>query len=98
VLSCIVRAIDTKFGPGVREVLFWKFQEATKLSASDIPKKPDLFVKYMREIFGEGSRSIEKAITEEICEEFDVVVRGEPDFVRAIELARSKKLKEDLTG
>ena len=98
VVNCITRSIDSKYGEGVRQVLFWKFQDTTKLEVSDIPKKPQLFVDCMRQIFGTGSSSIERAITEEMCREFRIVVPGEPSFTKAVEIAKSKRLKEDLTG
>jgi hypothetical protein len=97
VLDCVTRSIDTKYGEGVRQVLFWKFQDITKLSVRDIPKKPELFVDIMRQIFGTGSGSIERAITEEIAREFKIVAPGDGSFVRAVELAKSQRLKEDLT-
>jgi hypothetical protein len=97
VLDCITRSIDTKYGEGVRQVLFWKFQDLTKLPVRDIPKKPELFVDCMKQIFGTGSSSIERAMVEEMCNEFKIVVHGEPSFVKAVEVAKSKRLKEDLT-
>jgi len=83
---------------GVREVLFWKFQDLTKLEVIDIPRKPQLFVDCMIQIFGAGAASIERTITEEMCREFKIVVPGEPSFTKAVEVAKSKRLKEDLTG
>ena len=97
VVDCVTRAIDIKYGEGVRQVLYWKFQDTTKLGIRDIPKRPDLFVNCMRQIFGAGSSSIERAITDEMVHEFKIVVPGDPSFVRAVELAKSKRLKEDLT-
>jgi hypothetical protein len=98
VVNCITRSINSKYGEGVREVLFWKFQDSTKLEVIDIPKKPQLFVDCMKQIFGAGAGSIERTITEEMCNEFKIVVPGEPSFTRAVEIAKSKRLKEDLTG
>jgi hypothetical protein len=97
VVDSITRAIDAKFGEGVRRVLFWKFEETTKLQIIDIPRKPDLFVDCMRKIFGAGADSIERAIVEGICNEFKIVVSPDAGFVRALQIAKSKRLKEDLT-
>lgn len=96
-LESITRSIDSKYGEGVRQVLFWKFQDITKLKVTDIPIKPQLFVDCMRQIFGTGSHSIERTITEEISHEFNVTVTADASFSKAVELARSKRLKEDLT-
>ncbi len=79
----------------MREVLFWKFQDSTKLEVMDIPKKPQLFVDCMKLIFGAGAASIERTITEEMCHEFRIAVPGEPSFTRAVEIAKSKRLKEE---
>ncbi len=98
VLNTVTRSIDTKYGEGVRQVLYWKFQDQTKLEPSDIAKKPQLFVDCMKQIFGTGAASIERTITEEMCHEFKIVVPGEASFTRAVEIAKSKRLKEDLTG
>jgi len=98
VLNCVTRSIDTKYGEGVRQVLYWKFQDQTKLDPVDIAKKPQLFVDCMKQIFGAGANSIERTVTEEMCHEFKIVVPGEPSFVKAVEIAKSKRLKEDLTG
>ncbi len=97
VVDCVTRSIDLKYGEGVRQVLYWKFQDLTKLKISDIPKKPQLFVECMRQLFGAGSASIERTITSEICQEFKIVVPGEPSLARAIEIAKSKRLKDYLT-
>jgi hypothetical protein len=96
-MDCITRAIESKFGEGVRQVIYWKFQEVTKLEVSDIPKKPQIFIDTIRLVFGTGSVSIERTITERICHEFKISLTGEPSFTRALQLAKSKQLKEDLT-
>jgi len=97
VISCVTRSIDAKYGEGVRQVLFWKFQDVTGLQVSDIPIKPQLFVECIQRIFGVGARSIERTITDETCHEFKIVLSGEPSFVKAVRFARSKWLKEELT-
>jgi len=98
VVDSVTRSIDSKYGEGVRQVLFWKFQDLTKLEVSDIPKKPQLFVECMQQVFGAGAASIERTITAEVCKEFKITVQANPSFTRAIEIAKSKRLKEDLTG
>jgi hypothetical protein len=97
IVDCVIRSLDSKYGEGVRQVIFWKFQDSMKQEISAIASKPELFVDCMQQIFGTRSSSIEKVITEEISREFNVTVSGEPSLVRAIETLKSKKLKEDLT-
>lgn len=96
-INCIIRSVDGKFGEGVRQVLFWKFQEVTKLGIQDIPRKPEAFVECMRMVFGAGSASIERAIVEGLVQEFKIVVPGDSGVVAALQAAKSKRLREDLT-
>jgi hypothetical protein len=97
VISAVTRSLDSKYGEGVRQVIVWRFQDRNKLEISDIPTKPGQFVDCIRQIFGTGSGSIERTITEEMCREFKIAVPGDPDFVKAVELAKTKRLKESLT-
>jgi hypothetical protein len=97
VVECVKHSIDEKFGQGVREVLFWKFEEGTKLLLTDVAVKPELFIQCMKQIFGDGSASIERTITEAVCLHFHLRFTGN-DFVKAVREARLKRFREDLTG
>lgn len=97
VIQSVIKSLDTRFGASLTQVLFWKFQENTKLRISDIPLKPDLFIECVRNVFGAGSGAIERTLTEGISHDFSINLHGEMDFVKAVQVARSSKLKGDLT-
>jgi hypothetical protein len=69
ILICIDRAFS-KFGQSVATVVYWKFQLETKLKKEDLVERPDLFCNAIRDIFKDGSKTIEAAITEELKKQF----------------------------
>jgi len=69
----------------------------TKLGIRDIPRKPEVFVECMHMVFGAGSASIERAIVEGLVNEFKIIVSGDSGVVSALQAAKSKRLREDLT-
>jgi len=81
----------------VAQILIWNFEKETKLSAADIAKKPDEFVNCIYRIFGPSASAIEKGIADEICREFNLEPAGVTGMSKAIELARTKLFKEELT-
>ena len=96
VLASIAAALE-KYGEAVNQVLIWNFEKETKLGAADIARKPQEFVNCIYRIFGPSGAAIERNITEEVCKEFKLECAGVPGFVKVVEMARSKVLREELT-
>ena len=95
-ISSVTTALE-KYGAAVSQVLIWNFENETKLSASDIARKPLEFVKCVYQIFGPSAASIERSMTEELCKEFKIDLAGVPGFAKAVEIARANALREELT-
>lgn len=96
ILKSITSAIDLKFGDGVTQVLLWSFQRDAKSGPLDIPLKPEGFQKCIRQVFGPGSKSIEDAVTREICSEFKINHTEAMDIAQAIQLIRAKAFRDEL--
>jgi len=95
VLAAIAAALE-KYGEAVNQVLIWNFEKETKLGAADISRKPQVFVDCIYRIFGPSGATIELNITEEMRKEFKLGTTDISGFVKAVEMARSKALREEL--
>ena|ERR1700730_3020562 len=74
IFSCIDRGFSS-FGTSVGTVIYWKFEFTTKLSRTDVARRPDLLSKTIREIFKDGSSIIENAIILQLRKRFHLVER-----------------------
>ena len=65
VMKCLERGFD-HYGPTTKQVVFWELDKNYKLKENKILLQPEKFVQCLRQIFGPGSKTIEKVIIEEI--------------------------------
>ena len=65
ILECIDRGLDT-FGANVRMVLYWKMEKDLNLRREDIPEKPETFTKSIENLFGAGSRIVERTLIKQL--------------------------------
>jgi hypothetical protein len=65
VTSCLERGLD-HYGPTTKQVVFWELDKNFKVKENKILMQPEKFVKCLRQMFGPGSKTIEKVIIEEI--------------------------------
>jgi hypothetical protein len=96
VLASVTTSLE-KYGAAVGQVLLWNFEKETKLSSTDIARKPQEFMNCVYRIFGPSAVSIEKGMTEELCREFKLDTSVVPGFVKAVEIGRANALREELT-
>ncbi len=65
------RGLDD-FGKGVKEVVYFRMKQLAVMERADIATKPDLFESFLKEMFGQGSRTVEKKITKILEEDFKI--------------------------
>ena len=88
----IDRGLDN-FGLGVKDVVYFRMKQLAEMNRSDIVAKPDLFESFLKEMFGEGSRTIEKKITKILEEDFKI--EKELPLADAIRQARKRIYEND---
>lgn len=64
-LTHLDKSLD-EFGPSVKPVVYFKFHEDYGLRREDICDRPDLFVKTIDSMFGEGSSFVKSHIENEM--------------------------------
>ena len=63
-------------GENVAKVIIHNVETCYSLKRNQIAKKPDLFMKALRDIFGEGSLTIERLIIENMRRKTDIPING----------------------
>ena len=64
-MSCLERGLD-HYGSTTKQVVFWELEKSYKVRENEILMQPEKFVRCLRQIFGPGSKTVEKVIIEEI--------------------------------
>lgn len=65
------------FGETTAKAVYYHLQQGYLLKFEDIPEKPQIFAKAIREIFGEaGADVIETLLVRNLCEKFGVKGQG----------------------
>lgn len=86
ILRCVERGLVT-IGVSVKQIVYWYIEDGKGLKPRDIPKNPEEFVNTLKEIFGIGASTLEKAIVREMVMEFGIALKGN-SFVEAVEEAK----------
>jgi hypothetical protein len=81
--ECFDRAL-CRFGSTFSDVVYWNFEQSTKLARSGIFRRPDLFSKTLDDVFRGGSTLIEKAIVSELKTTFQLSNRKYSGIVDAL--------------
>ena len=87
ILSCIDRGFEV-YGQNVSSVVYWGFKEKYCMGKEDVLTKPELFKALLQNMFGAGSKCIERAIVREIKECFNLNLVNFFDLSEAIKKAK----------
>jgi hypothetical protein len=88
VLEFVDRGLD-HFGPTTKQVVYWNLWIRYNLKKNEIPIRPEKFVELIREIFGDGSHSIEQVIIQEMAMSQELKGVNSSDLTTALKQARA---------
>ena len=94
IVNMIEEGLDA-LGENVARVIMYHLEHNYSLKRNEIAQKADLFTKALRDIFGEGSLTIEKIIIETISREIGIGEMGTRNLSKAIEHIRKHLSYED---
>jgi hypothetical protein len=82
--KALTKAIDEglllMLGESGREVVYFRLKHSYALSKEDVPSHPEIFVECLRNIFGSGTKAIEKTIIKILCRELELAYVEKKDF------------------
>lgn len=75
------------FGESATKAILWHIERNSHLKLKEIPAKPGLFIKALKEMLGPGSWTVERMIVREIDSAFNITSKAE-SFEEAVTRAR----------
>jgi hypothetical protein len=87
-LGCIDKGLES-FGSTFGKVVYWKLDSFGSLTREQIPNRLDDFVSQLIDMFGDGSKSVERAIIRELRKKTTLVDLSSDDLLTALRKARN---------
>ena len=91
-LCSIDKGLDA-FGANVRIVVYHELERRHGLKREDIPRKPDLFVETIENLFGVGTAAVSRAIRRELEISSGIKDLGGGDLLYALRTAYHEQLR-----
>lgn len=89
VVECVDRGLGA-LGEAARRLVYWFLDSKNHLKKDQIPDKPVEFVGALKSLFGQGAGLLEKRITKELEQTFNLILGGE-GLADTLELIRAKR-------
>ncbi|MGB9960055.1 MAG: hypothetical protein ACPLKQ_06010 [Candidatus Bathyarchaeales archaeon] len=71
-LEAVDEALQTVLGESGKEVIYYYFQNSYAIKKEDIPEKPELFIEFLKKLFGVGAELIENTILKNLCQKLGI--------------------------
>lgn len=91
ILECVNAGLQI-LGESAKDAIYFYAEKNFGLNKTEIPEKPQAFSVALTSVFGEGAKTIEGLIVQEMRQTFKLNIRHELTFAEAVLLVKAKKL------